>query len=596
MLAVFALLGFTPSRTPRALWREVQDPRTPATQRGATMCALAENLEAVAPAALLEDELAATVAKTYGVQRGCAFVQLYNESARLGNATAQFRFAVITNAHSPCTQRKAAEVLWLLHFAATGGHRGAQLAVGYRYLHGVGVEQSCERAARWYQIAANSVVDDLRARGMLAYRSREAMGVHAAAARTDATWMTSSGSHLLSMYQHAIDRDGDAETVVGATMLMGRALYYGLRGAAVDHARAAGFFEAARARGHRPASRALAHMYLCGHGVPQSNETALAYFREAGDDGEAKNGLGVMQLTGAGASPNPKRALELIRAAAAADSVAAHYNLAVLHLQGASSGVTGLPRNWREAARLFTIGANAGDTLSMHQLALMRLNGLGGLSKSCSGATKALKTVAERGETATLLGAAWEAHRAGRARHALLLYSRAAEMGYQLAQSNAAELLEERAVRQDVFACGGGARACARRALDFHTEAARQGSVAAQVRRDVLCASAGGGPDGGSRRARSAGGDRDGSCCSRPRSHRDSASPPSPLSPLLCLPRHAPRVLHACCAQLRIGDFHYAGAGGGEPDFVAAAEHYRVGESQRSAEAMFNLGWMCQRG
>ena len=53
---------------------------------------------------------------------------------------------------------------------------------------------------------------------------------------------------------------------------------------------------------------------------------------------------------------------------------------------------------------------------------------------------------------------------------------------------------------------------------------------------------------------------------------------------------------HTHTTQLRLGDFNYYGSGGGGADYEAAAEHYRVGEAQRSAEAMFNLGWMCQHG
>ena len=583
-MILLSFLWATSSSSREVLWSAARSPGRSQSERAASLCALAEAIEITAPASLPEEGVAATVARELRVARGCAAVQLYNASAQLGNATAQFRFAVLMNARTKCARGSVAEMLWLLHFSATGGHRAAQLALGYRYLHGINVRQSCESAARWYEVAANGVVDDLSRRGALPYRNRDEVGPGSKSyTRVDAAW--TGGDHLMSMYQHAIDGNSDAKTVVGATMAMGRALYYGMHGTTVDQARAASYFEKARAAGHAPAARALAHMYLHGHGVPQSNETALALFREAGEDGEAKNGLGVMQLVGAAVlKPSGKRALELITAAAKRDSVTAHYNLGVLHLLGPKSGIEGLPRNWREAARYFMLGANAGDTQSMQKLAMMQLNGLGGIAKSCDVAVATLKKVAERGSTVATLEGAFAAYRGGRVAHALLLYARAAEMGYQLAQSNAAYLLELRALRRDAFVCSGGDRACARRALVFHKEAARQGSVTAQVRvrpprlcsRDVYRL----GP--------------------QQQLHAFSSLTPHILSPThLCF--FSVRIFlysytHTHTTQLRIGDFNYYGSGGGGADYKAAAEHYRVGEAQRSAEAMFNLGWMCQHG
>jgi SEL1 protein len=39
-------------------------------------------------------------------------------------------------------------------FAASGGSRGAQMALGYRYWTGIGVLEDCNRAVEWYERAA----------------------------------------------------------------------------------------------------------------------------------------------------------------------------------------------------------------------------------------------------------------------------------------------------------------------------------------------------------------------------------------------------------------------------------------------------------
>lgn len=49
-------------------------------------------------------------------------------------------------------------------------------------------------------------------------------------------------------------------------------------------------------------------------------------------------------------------------------------------------------------------------------------------------------------------------------------------------------------------------------------------------------------------------------------------------------------------ARVKIGDYHYYGYGT-EVDYETAATHYRMAsEQQHNAQAMFNLGYMHERG
>lgn len=41
-----------------------------------------------------------------------------------------------------------------LTFAGHGGHKGAQMAMGYRYWSGIGVAEDCMTALTWYEDAA----------------------------------------------------------------------------------------------------------------------------------------------------------------------------------------------------------------------------------------------------------------------------------------------------------------------------------------------------------------------------------------------------------------------------------------------------------
>ena len=46
-----------------------------------------------------------------------------------------------------------------LYFAAAGNDSAAQMALGYRHMHGLGVQKSCQAAVLYYQAAAERVVE-----------------------------------------------------------------------------------------------------------------------------------------------------------------------------------------------------------------------------------------------------------------------------------------------------------------------------------------------------------------------------------------------------------------------------------------------------
>jgi len=72
-----------------------------------------------------------------------------------GNATSQsyvaFFYSTGYREVVPVDQAKA-QLYYT--FAANGGDRGAQMALGYRYWSGIGTQQSCERASFWYESAS----------------------------------------------------------------------------------------------------------------------------------------------------------------------------------------------------------------------------------------------------------------------------------------------------------------------------------------------------------------------------------------------------------------------------------------------------------
>jgi SEL1 protein len=69
-----------------------------------------------------------------------------------------------------------------------------------------------------------------------------------------------------------------------------------------------------------------------------------------------------------------------------------------------------------------------------------------GAPSNCADAVFLLKTVAERGPWGRVLRDAYSLYKAGHRRKALLLYLRAAEAGYEIAQNNVAYMLRKRMV------------------------------------------------------------------------------------------------------------------------------------------------------
>ncbi|MFS7964301.1 putative tetratricopeptide-like helical domain superfamily [Helianthus anomalus] len=105
-----------------------------------------------------------------------------------------------------------------------------------------------------------------------------------------------------------------------------------------------------------------------------------------------------------------------------------HYNLGVIYLKG-----IGVKKDVEIACNYFIIAANAGQPKAFYQLAKMFQ----------TGATSLYKLVAERGPWNSLSRWALESYLKGEIGKAFLLYSRMAELGYEVAQSNASWILDK---------------------------------------------------------------------------------------------------------------------------------------------------------
>ncbi|TYZ69265.1 hypothetical protein PybrP1_000638 [[Pythium] brassicae (nom. inval.)] len=367
---------------------------------------------------------------------GSLALRLFARAADAGNAHAQFHVGVAQSYGLWGVPRDEPAALLSYYFAALGENTAAALALGHRHLLGVGAPRNCETAVRYYEVAANRAVQLREANASqpavydLPHRRLKTV------AETQHKKNTPSDAAIVDYYQFSADK-GDPE----ATLNLATLYYYGARGLAQDLPRAAALFHRAHELGASGGAFHLGHIYNHGIGVAANNATALEFLQAAASEGntQAVNELAVMHLHGRGTPRDVRQATTLFQSAAKQGNMEAFYNLGVLHMQGVPSA--GRDPEYEVAHGYFQVAAHQGHTVASHKLGHMSLHGIG-TARSCKSAADAFKLVAERGPWDKLLTAAFKDFKAQDYDAAFLKYAVLAQQGYELAQHNAAYLLD----------------------------------------------------------------------------------------------------------------------------------------------------------
>lgn len=158
--------------------------------------------------------------------------------------------------------------------AAMAGDGAAQMALGHRHLHGLGVPRSCEAAALYYIPAAGAAVALASTRQGLppqrALRLAGATGGGGAHPRHD------PGQEVLH-YQWFADF-GHVEAARAVALALAR-------GGDADMVRAVGYLRQSAEAGDAEAQAHLGHAYAGGVGVARDNATAAHWFKQAAEKG-----------------------------------------------------------------------------------------------------------------------------------------------------------------------------------------------------------------------------------------------------------------------------------------------------------------------
>jgi SEL1 protein len=325
-----------------------------------------------------------------------------------------------------------AKALLYYTFAALGGHHFAQTTMGYRSLMGITVAQSCETALYYYQKAAKKVADEVTivTGGLLISKVRlmeednEASNVYGV-------------SEDDMIHYHDVFTDSGN---TGAQVLLGVYYMFGMAGAERSFKMALKFLEGAARDGFAAAYALIGKMYAEGsEEVPQDYEAAMEHFQKAKDMGHADgySGMGMLYYFGMGVEQDYTQALELFQRAADKGSAEAQYYLGHMFREG-----YGTKRNFNKAMRYFQLASHGGHLLAIYSLAEMHAEGQA-VKRNCNYAVELFKGVAERGQWTRMMEEAERSYEAGDLDSALMVYLLMAEMGLEVAQTNAAYVLEQ---------------------------------------------------------------------------------------------------------------------------------------------------------
>ncbi|KAJ3332759.1 ERAD-associated protein [Blyttiomyces sp. JEL0837] len=398
-----------------------------------------------------------------------AYNHFYTLAHTHGNSTGQ-RMLGLMYATGVAVKRDYAKALLYMSFAVLGKDTRAQQILGYWHQAGIATTKSCDDAAWYYKQVADKVIDTYKSGppgGLTIPPSKTRLSEAEGGVYGPGASGTGSGTgnpqsamaqqNLREIYELQAE-SGDfvyqlslAETYYRGSQIIPRDLkraYHWYKKVATDawkELRPQGEVSAQvkqRVQYAGLAAGRLGFMYWRGEYVEQNNKTARQWF-ERGEELEnaiALNGLGMMHLDGAaGFEVDVNKAYQYFSDASQKDDAEAQVNFAELILRTNKADAYG------KAFKLYSLAANhvPANIMALYRLGEMNVQGLG-TQPNCVSGVSYLKSVVEKGDWFDgSVNRAYRYAKAGDYETALLLYLFAAERGYEVAQTNAAWIIDQ---------------------------------------------------------------------------------------------------------------------------------------------------------
>lgn len=361
-----------------------------------------------------------------------------------------------------------ASAVLFYEFASRGGSLPATMALGYRYLHGYNVPRSCDAAMQYYRHAADRVIAEEASRGALLpsqmFSLPEPVRLSDNHHRNDRRSHPQRDQEDFSQAEYLRHRalasrkpelmERSASIVLFSDLYCSPSPWKQIDDDMTETCSSRGqeavaFLEEAAGTGSYSARALLGHVYAFSLGGVEKNvsraidlyQEALGMSRDAGTiAAEAANGLGLVYSSGLDGThtADAKQAMSFFKLAADAGLADGVYNMAVM-LSDAYPA---------HAKDYFVAAAEVGHLNSLYELARLKASEYSGSSRAsttCSEVVSLFKQVAEHSaELTRVLDLALVHFNAGSWDKARLLYGIAAEMGSEVAQSNAAWVTERK--------------------------------------------------------------------------------------------------------------------------------------------------------
>ncbi len=275
----------------------------------------------------------------------------FNHALELGVTEANFYLGILCDWYNiPKRDYEKAKA----YYEAAGDNSSAQVALGFLYYNGQGVEQDVEKAQELFDAAIEQGDNG----GYLG-------NVFISYDKGDYTTALDNCNKVL---------EGSERIFLAAAMNEIGHLYYNGQGVEQDYAQALEWYRRGADLGNSDAMIEMGSMYLYGQGVEQGYTQALECFKKAADLGKenAMGWLGYLYYNGMGVEQDYTQALEYFKEGADLGDPSAMNNLAGMYFYG-----QGVEQDYAQALEWYEKAADLGYTEAMKSLAGMYMDGRG---------------------------------------------------------------------------------------------------------------------------------------------------------------------------------------------------------------------------
>lgn len=241
-----------------------------------------------------------------------------------------------------------------IYYEASGDNPYAQIALGFLYEYGQGVEKNRRKAKELFQAAIDQGCEE-------GYCGRARMA-------------QDEGDYIRAFEYYITAVDGTEQLYVSGAMNYIGNMYRDGLGVDQNYAKAADWYEKAVSLNNASAMNSIGYMYQHGLGVEEDYAKALGWYEKAVvlNNAAAMNNIGSMYRDGLGVKEDYAQALDWYEKAAALKDTNAINNIGYMYYAG-----LGVEQDYGEALKWYENAAELNNAAAMSNIGYMYYAGLG---------------------------------------------------------------------------------------------------------------------------------------------------------------------------------------------------------------------------